>query len=87
MTSYTMAAQRARFMCGFSRMIVKKDGRCGVYACTLVDDDAEFDLGNTLRESLDVRVRLEHHRCYSCFAHGSTCSAKTEASSVQEHLK
>jgi len=77
MTSYTTAEQRAQFMCGFSRMIVKKDGRGGVYACTLVDDDADFDLGNTLRESLRVRVRLNHHRCYSCFAYGSTCSGRT----------
>ena len=54
-------------------MIVKKNGRLGVYACTLVDDDADFDLGDSLRESLDVRIRLKHHRCYSCFACGSTC--------------
>ncbi len=74
MRSYTTAAQRTRYMCGFSRMVVKKNGRCGVYACTLVDDDEQFDLGDTLRESLDVRIRLKHHRCYSCFACGSTCS-------------
>lgn len=86
MTSYTTAEQRAEFMCGFSRMIVKKDGRCGVYACTLVDDDADFDLGDTLRESLDVRVRLKHHRCYSCFAYGSTCSGVTEGPLTQERL-
>ena len=77
MTSYTTAEQRAQYMCSFSRMIVKKNGRLGVYACTLVDDDADFDLGDTLRESLDVRVRLKHHRCYSCFACGSTCSGGT----------
>jgi len=74
MTSHTTAEQRASFMCSFSRMIVKKNGRLGIYACTLVDDDADFDLGDTLRESLDVRIRLKHHRCYSCFACGSTCS-------------
>jgi pyruvate-formate lyase-activating enzyme len=74
MTTYTTAEQRAQYMCSFSRMIVKKNGRLGVYACTLVDDDADFDLGGTLRESLDVRVRLKHHRCYSCFAYGSSCS-------------
>ena len=77
MTSYTTAAQRSEYMCSFSRMIVKKNGRCGVYACTLVDDDEEFDLGDTLTESLDVRVRLKHHRCYSCFACGSSCSEET----------
>jgi uncharacterized Fe-S cluster-containing radical SAM superfamily protein len=74
MTLYTTAAQRAEFMCGFSRMIVKKDGHLRVYACTLVDDDERFDLGATLEESLHVRVRLAHHRCYSCFAYGSNCS-------------
>jgi len=77
MTSYTTAALRAEYMCSFSRMIVKKNGRLGVYACTLVDDDEAFDLGDTLRESLDVRVRLKHHRCYSCFGCGSTCSERT----------
>lgn len=82
MTSYTTAAQRAQYMCAFSRMIVKKNGRLGVYACTLVDDDEAFDLGSTLQESLDVRVRLKHHRCYSCFACGSTCSEPTQTSVV-----
>ena len=74
MTSYTTEEQRAAYMCSFSRMIVKTNGRCGVYACTLVDDDDDFDLGRTLRESLAVRIRFKHHRCYSCFAYGSSCS-------------
>ncbi|MDA0990502.1 MAG: radical SAM protein [Verrucomicrobia bacterium] len=74
MTTYTTEAQRADYMCSFSRMIVKKNGRCGVYACTLVDDDEAFDLAPTLRESLQVRIRFKHHRCYSCFAYGSSCS-------------
>lgn len=78
MTAYTTAEQRAQYMCSFSRMIVKKNGRCRVYSCTLVDDDPDFDLGCTLRESLEVRVRLKHHRCYSCFACGATCSEGTE---------
>jgi AhpD family alkylhydroperoxidase len=69
----TSAPQRAAFMCAYSRMIVKHDGRCGVYACTLVDDDAQFDMGETLRQSFNVRIRLKHHRCYSCFAYGSCC--------------
>jgi len=78
MTSYTTAAQRADYMCSYSHMIVKQNGRCGVYACTLVDDDEQFNLADTLRESLDVRIRLKHHRCYSCFALGSSCSAKAQ---------
>lgn len=74
MRTYTTAEQRSKFMCAYSRMIVKKKGRVRVYACTLVDDDEAFDLGSTLKESLQVRVRLKHHRCYSCFAFGSSCS-------------
>lgn len=73
MTRYHTAESRARFMCAFSRMVVKKDGRMRVYACTLVDDDERFDLGATLRESLQ-RVRLSHHRCFSCFSCGASCS-------------
>jgi hypothetical protein len=55
-------------------MIVKKNGRMRVYACTLVDDDESYDLGGTLGESMDKRIMLHHHRCYSCFAFGSSCS-------------
>ncbi len=77
MTSYTTEAQRAAYMCSFSRMVVKTGGRLGVYACTLVDDDADYDLAPSLRESMQVRIRLKHHRCYSCFAYGSSCSEGT----------
>jgi len=41
---------------------------------TLVDDDPAYDLGGTLTESLRKRITLQHHRCYSCFAYGSSCS-------------
>lgn len=74
MTKYLNADQRDGIMCNFSKMIVKKDGRAGVYACTLVDDDGDYDLGATLAESMQVRVMLKHHRCYSCFACGASCS-------------
>ena len=74
MTSYHTAQSRADFMCAFSRMVVKKDGKMRVYACTLVDDDSNYDLGSTLRESLQQRVMLGHHRCYSCFKYGASCS-------------
>ena len=86
MRSYTTAAQRAQYMCSFSRMIVKKNGRCGVYACTLVDDDEQFDLADTLQGSLDVRTRLAHHRCYACFAGGAMCSEATPTQSKQQHV-
>jgi hypothetical protein len=76
MIRYLNAEQRAAFMCNFSKMIIRKDGQCGVYACTLVDDVAGYDLGKTLREAMTQRVLLGHHRCYSCFACGASCSEK-----------
>ena len=77
MRTYTTEETRDAYMCNFSRMIVKRNGRCGVYACTLVDDDDQYDLADTLKESFEVRIRLKHHRCYSCFAFGSSCSEDT----------
>ncbi len=74
MTTYHTEESRAAFMCAFSKMIIKKSGRMRVYACTLVDDDETYDLGGTLAESLGKRVMMRHHRCYSCFAFGSSCS-------------
>jgi sulfatase maturation enzyme AslB (radical SAM superfamily) len=74
MTTHQSADTRRAFMCAFSKMVVKKDGALRVYACTLVDDDASYDLGGTLAESMRKRVMLHHHRCYSCFAYGSSCS-------------
>ncbi|VAV94291.1 Radical SAM domain protein, partial [hydrothermal vent metagenome] len=74
MTRYQDAASRKNFMCGFSRMIVKQKGRMRVYACTLVDDDREYDLGSSLTDSMAARVSMKHHRCYSCFAYGASCS-------------
>lgn len=74
MTTYQTAESRQAFMCAFSKMVVKKAGQMRVYACTLVDDDEEYDLGQSLRESLSERISMKHHRCYSCFAYGSSCS-------------
>jgi len=74
MTTYQTEESRRAFMCAFSKMIIKKAGRMRVYACTLVDDDDSYDLGGTLAESLGKRIMLHHHRCYSCFAYGSSCS-------------
>lgn len=74
MTSFHTEHSRASFMCSFSKMVVKKDGRMRVYACTLVDDNAEYDMGGTLKEALQSRVSMKHHRCFSCFKFGSSCS-------------
>ena len=74
MTAYLSTAQREEFMCNHSKMIVKQNGECGVYSCTLVDDDCNYNLGRTLKEAMPERVMLKHHRCYSCFAYGASCS-------------
>jgi sulfatase maturation enzyme AslB (radical SAM superfamily) len=76
MTRYQNPASRKLFMCAFSKMVIKKDGRLRVYACTLVDDDESYDQGANLTNALQQRVMLKHHRCYSCFAHGSSCSER-----------
>ena len=74
MTDHKDEASRAAFMCHYSKMVLKKKGRVRVYACTLVDDDEDYDLAGTLTEAMKVRVMLKHHRCYACFACGASCS-------------
>lgn len=76
MTAYHTADTRADFMCAYSRMVVKQNGRMHVYACTLVDDDSDYDLGDNLVDSLNETVMLRHHRCYSCFKYGASCSER-----------
>jgi MoaA/NifB/PqqE/SkfB family radical SAM enzyme len=65
---------RRSFMCAFSKMVGKSGGRMRVYACTLVDDDPDYILGETLTEALQISVSMKHHRCYSCFKYGASCS-------------
>lgn len=74
MTSYQTEEQRNNYMCATSKMIVKKDGKMQVYACTLVDDDEEYSFGSDLTASMQQRISMKHHRCYSCFAFGASCS-------------
>lgn len=74
MTRFQTEATRRAFMCAFSKMAVKQGGRMRIYACTLVDDDPRYDQGDSLADALRARVLLEHHRCYSCFRYGSSCS-------------
>jgi len=74
MTTYHTEASRREFMCAYSKMVVKQSGRMRVYACTLVDDDTAYDQGATLEESRHKRVMLRHHRCFSCFKYGASCS-------------
>ncbi|PVZ64373.1 radical SAM protein [Pelagibaculum spongiae] len=74
MTTYQNEQTRQSFMCAFSKMVVKDKGEMRVYACTLVDDDPDYDQGGTLKESLEQRISMKHHRCFSCFKFGSSCS-------------
>jgi len=74
MTTYQTEATRREFMCAYSKMVIKQKGRMRVYACTLVDDDPAYDQGGALRESLAKRVMLKHHRCFTCFKYGASCS-------------
>jgi molybdenum cofactor biosynthesis enzyme MoaA len=74
MTTFQTEATRREFMCAYSKMVVKQAGSMRVYACTLVDDDPDYDQGGSLRESLGKRVMLRHHRCFSCFKFGASCS-------------
>jgi molybdenum cofactor biosynthesis enzyme MoaA len=74
MTRTQTEETRRAFMCAFSKMVVKQDGRMRVYACTLVDDDPTYDLGASLKEAMPRRILLAHHRCYACFEFGSSCS-------------
>jgi len=74
MTRYQSAATRRQFMCALSKMVIKKAGRMRVYACTLVDDDEDYDLGGSLAEATGQQIRMRHQRCYSCFRFGSSCS-------------
>lgn len=74
MTQYQTEESRGAFMCNFSKMVVKQGGRMRVFACTLVDDDGDDDLGESLSEAMAARVMLRHHRCFSCFQYGASCS-------------
>ena len=82
MTQYKNEQTRSEFMCNYSKMVVKQGGKMNVYACTLVDDDPMYNLGGTLAEAMKIRVMLKHHRCYSCFAHGTSCSELNLSSKI-----
>lgn len=74
MTQYHTEESRQKFMCAYSKMIVKQNNVMSVYACTLVDDDPNYNLGSELMSSMENNIPLKHHRCYSCFAFGASCS-------------
>ncbi|MDP2560066.1 radical SAM protein [Psychrobium sp. 1_MG-2023] len=76
MTHYQNEKSRSQFMCHSSKMVIKYQGEMQVYACTLVDDDKEYGLGQDLVIAQQQRISMKHHRCYSCFAYGSSCSER-----------
>ena len=64
-------------MCANSRMLVKRKGSKtpALLSCTLLWDDEQFEMGNTLRESLKP-VQLNHPHCAKfCVLGGASCSA------------
>ncbi len=74
MTTYKTAFERDKFMCAHSAMLAKKDDTIHIYPCTLVDDDDEYNMGQSLKEALEHRIMLKHHRCFACFSSGTSCS-------------
>ncbi|MEA2804005.1 MAG: hypothetical protein QOE49_4100 [Rhodospirillaceae bacterium] len=63
-------------MCASSRMVVKRKGaeRPAVVACTLLPYDPQFELGETLADSVGA-VRLNHPHCAKfCVLGGAACS-------------
>ena len=74
MTRYHSEESRKEFMCAYCKMVIKKDHAIQVIPCTLVDDDEEYNLGASLRESMEKRVMIGHHRCFGCFSAGVSCS-------------
>lgn len=74
MTTYKTQEEREEFMCNYSKMVLKKSGKMHIYACTLVDDDPDYDLGDSLVKAMEERIMLRHHRCFKCFSLGTSCS-------------
>lgn len=63
-------------MCASSRMVVKRKGaqKPAVLACTLLPYEAEFELGETLKEA-EKPVYLNHPHCAKfCVLGGGSCS-------------
>jgi len=67
----------ASMMCATSRMVVKRKGddHPVVVACTLLPDDASFEMGSTLKDAMGA-VKLNHRHCARfCVLGGASCSA------------
>lgn len=70
-------ADPGAMMCATSRMVVKRKSaeRPVVVACTLLPDDPQFEMGETLEQSF-APVKLNHRHCAKfCVLGGASCSA------------
>ncbi len=76
MTSYKTKEQREKFMCAYSAMLAKKNSKIHIYPCTLVDDDDDYNMASSLHEIMEYKVMLKHHRCFTCFSQGTSCSER-----------
>jgi hypothetical protein len=65
-------------MCHFSRSIQKIDGALRYYPCPVIYDDARFEMGATLAESLR-RVYIGHKNCYDYCMKGRGATCRTQA--------
>jgi Radical SAM superfamily len=65
-------------MCHFSRSIQKIAGTLRYYPCPVIYDDARFELGATLGESLR-RVYIAHKNCYDYCMKGRGATCRTQA--------
>ncbi len=78
MTAYKTKQERDNFMCCHCMMLTKKKGELCFYPCTLVNDDDSYILGNTLSKARESsKIILRHPRCFTCFAHGTSCVEPT----------
>lgn len=74
MTTHCTSADRSAFMCSSIKMVAVKNGKPGIFACTLVDNDDDYNFGENLELAMNYRVMLKHKRCFTCFSSGVTCS-------------
>jgi len=65
-------------MCHFSRSIQKIGGVLRYYPCPVIYEDARYDLGGTLEESLR-RVYIAHKNCYEYCMKGRGATCRTRA--------
>ncbi len=55
--------------CSHSRMLLKRGEQLRVYSCPFTDDDANFDLDDSIENAIKKEVTPNHHRCQQCMKH------------------